>query len=1179
MIELIFFILFCLLIPIGTLVATIVAIARYQNRHAPRAVDELAIVMQRLSGWVYQGRLAPDLADRIKILIDQDRAAMGQTPPAAASPPIPPRPSVAPVAAPTVGPFTPPTSPAAVAPPTLGERLGNALAALYTRQTLLALGSFLLVMSGLTLVLFSWSSFSPLVQFALLASAVGGLWASGEWLTRKTNLQRAGLNLQGVAALLAPLAFFALSRPGLLDLAPRGSWLLVSALSLPVYILAAWRTRRMLYSTLAAFAAANVVLAAPQMIEDQWLAPLLAFWLAGYIPLADWLRRRGENALSRGPFWVAHIGLPSTLLLALLLGWRTVGLIELAPLSATLWAGVFGYALVAWLDRRPHWIWVVGALAPVALLTSLSTIDIAWRWQLTTLGALATAYLFLGAALETRARHYAAPWCGISFVVVSITALQTFGTTFAGFAAFQTALPPLMLYASATTLLAHRGRLSWLKAHDRALLATAGLIAEGVLLPLWLLAMFDLTNLAIQHQEIGFLLLSALYFVGAYWQLGRLRRAYAVALQALGLTLGLLAVVVTTVIGGPWLPGALLFAAILIGYAMVQRSELWAASALGAALLSGVFSLYHFAVQIQPDAWIGLGLIVTLVYALGGTLLRHSVWRFWVQPALGWALLSGVLTLMMTTVAIGDDLHVEPLYTGVFLAFATLLVLLSSVWRRAWLGYPAAFLWITGIMLAASAGFFTAWQPMPADLALVLCNLVIAFVFVGQTLRRVARPYAIPYEAVGYATLAFAPLLALGDTLALSLTWATVATLLTFGARFYRLPWLITLACAAFDLALLHSVEWAFLGIDPASAARILLAATWLQAMLGVGVRYGYNAATGSRMQTGQALYAGAIFSGLSTLFLALGAAATLAGAALVLAALLGLIATRERNVISAWGTLGLLLVGLFSLHQALDVALAWNLAWIGFELLGVALLGWVLDATKQRALTLWRRPTTLGPLVVGVALLLPLLALVIAAGDLDPMTFTLATMGLLLATLTVRERALDYGYVAGASLIAAGLCQLADWGFREPQWYVVPAGLYLLALAKGLRRFQCRHRVSRVVEAGALMLLLGTTLGQSLRVQGGLLYAYALWLCAEALIVIGYGMLLRLRVPFVGGIAFFVAGSLWIAVKPLQAVNQWVVFGILGMLMVGAYVLLERRQELLARAGRVWVDRLRSWG
>jgi hypothetical protein len=110
-------------------------------------------------------------------------------------------------------------------------------------------------------------------------------------------------------------------------------------------------------------------------------------------------------------------------------------------------------------------------------------------------------------------------------------------------------------------------------------------------------------------------------------------------------------------------------------------------------------------------------------------------------------------------------------------------------------------------------------------------------------------------------------------------------------------------------------------------------------------------------------------------------------------------------------------------------------------------------------------------------------------------------------------------------------------------------------------------------------MLLLGVTFGQSLRAKGLESQLYALLLCGEALALLGYGVLRKLRVPFFGGTAFFVAGVLWLSVDPLLAANKWVLLGILGLLLVGVYVLLERRQEQLARAGRAWVERVSGWG
>jgi hypothetical protein len=317
------------------------------------------------------------------------------------------------------------------------------------------------------------------------------------------------------------------------------------------------------------------------------------------------------------------------------------------------------------------------------------------------------------------------------------------------------------------------------------------------------------------------------------------------------------------------------------------------------------------------------------------------------------------------------------------------------------------------------------------------------------------------------------------------------------------------------------------------------------------------------------------------------------------LAALLALLATVHRSEPIGWGALALLALGFGSLHAFLEITPLWSLAWGIAEALALCLVGWGLQwmedgrqKTKEESaagpfvlrpssfvLGLWYRPLWLGPLLAGTALVGTLLLFAPLSNTLAPLTFALATYGLLTATLGVRRRELLYGYIAGAALVGAGLCQLYDWGFRQPQWYVIPAGLYLLALAEGLRRFQGRRQLSQLIEAGATMLLLGVTLGQSLRAEGLESQLYAVLLCGEALALLGYGVLRKLRVPFFGGAAFFVAGVLWLSVDPLMAANKWVLLGILGLLLVGVYVLLERRQEQLARAGRAWVERVSGWG
>jgi hypothetical protein len=45
-----------------------------------------------------------------------------------------------------------------------------------------------------------------------------------------------------------------------------------------------------------------------------------------------------------------------------------------------------------------------------------------------------------------------------------------------------------------------------------------------------------------------------------------------------------------------------------------------------------------------------------------------------------------------------------------------------------------------------------------------------------------------------------------------------------------------------------------------------------------------------------------------------------------------------------------------------------------------------------------------------------------------------------------------------------------------------------------------------------------------------------------------------------------------------VRGFNQWVLLGIFGLLMIAAYVVLERHQERLVRLGRTWMLEIRSW-
>lgn len=1130
----------------------------------PERFIEFDALVQR---WVAEERLSPAVGSAIRGLIAADYAAagFGTFPSAAAAEPVPaPAPAAPPGGAATpagpVAPAAPVAAPAPVAaepPPRVsGPSWGAALLALGTRRALLYLGAFLLVVSSLTLVIFNWASFSPLVQFAILAGTAVGIWGLGTWMARQPALGSAGANLQAVAALLVPVVGFALARPGLLDLAPRPAWQMASALSLGLYLFAAWRTRRAFYAGAAAVAALSLIFAAPEALDWGWKSAVATVFLAALVPLTIRLRSAGATGPAVGVARVGLAGVPLLVLgaFALYLASMSKGV----ALGVTLLAAALFCVLRYRADGRGWWFWAAVAPPPLALVVILAEFNPLLRVQVLALVLLALAYLWLSAALERRAPPAAAP-LALGALLISVLALlpASLDLDVARFA-----LGPLAALGLSAVALVERGRFAWLGA-SRDGLAAGALAGGGAALVGWLGALLTLTPLT--YGQIGLLLLplAALAFAGARWWPGSLRPPYDPALQTLGIFIALVAGGLALEDTATQLPAALLLALIFGGQAVLRRGWPWAVLSLGAGLLAAWFAVDRFA---PGAAWTRAATLTALAlsaaYTLSGERLRATALRYWTWPALAWGALAGAFAAAL---ALLQALDRHPLAALTLLSLAGLAALHSFRWRQPLLGYGAAPLLTTGALLAAFHGFFTAWRPQFGDLALVVCALALGLALLGQALRRADRRYALPYEWAAFFLLPLAPLLAFGDPARLALIWGIMAALYALALWRYRQSWFLALAFVAADLAAFHAFIWQFPDNPREQAGFLLAGLVWLQALASAALRRGpasWNAA-------GLWGYGSAALGGAGALALTSASDGALAGVMLALAALLAVLAQVERREAVAWGSLALAVPGAWLAHTAAGLKEVWAAAWLVLELVGLCLLGWL---AIRFGLDLWRRVTGVGAL--GAAALLTLNA---AVGiQFPPLTFALASLGLLLATLAVRERQFGYAYGAGGAFVGATLSQLAGWGVRELQWYVIPAGLYLLVLAGGLRRFQGQRRVSQLIEATAVMLMLGVTTAQALMPEGGLFYSLLLF--GESLLMATYGALSRLRVPFVGGIAFFVAGVLWMTVDTVRLANQWVILGIVGLLMVLAYVVLERHQERLLRAGRYWAGQLRAW-
>ena len=1363
----------------------------------------LSAVKQLVERWVAQGQLTPaEAAPMLRVLAAMTSASVAPAPvvasitmqSATAPPVVPAIPVVATPIAPAARVEAAPAAPV-TPPPSWGERVWAGLLALRTRQTLLFLGAFLLLMSSLVLVIFNWESFPAVLQFALLALVSAALWFGGDLLERRWAMASAGSGLRAVGGIIAPVAAFAFAR--MLNLGLHGAWLLVSLVSVPLYCAAAWRTHQRLFAVAASLAGASALTAACSFVAWSALPPALCLIFAAYLPLTRRLHTRFPE-LENGPVLVAHLGTPLALLGA---GTALFGGLSAGWLGTALAAGALFYATAAWIDRREVWSWAAAALGPFALLAALVALRpdayVVWsgvmlglyavylliarvlrlrvaslahapnliahvlaplalvaggllgwgrfdgaavlwigcgfyllavvleplpRWSLAlalavplalcanvltayptiggwlalvplvvasaylviahgmrqapgaklvqpprlvahglvplallavlallpfdarpgtealvlwggvafymlalaldrlphwlwtgllltplalvytcavlalqpaeliiaALGALALGYVYLGVAIEPRARRFALPFYGaglvLGLVAGAIVALAAALRATGAVLEQQLVLPWLIAACLVVLVASHRGRLSWLSTATREQAACAALALAGLLCPIWLWALLDVARLAFAWRGLALLPGAALLFVAAWSKLGALRTGYAPTLRVLASVLGCVLAACTFGDRDAAVWGAALLTATWVLQLVLQRRQHWAALALATALLAVGLALGRFAAG--ETAWLVAFGALAFSYTLGGTLARRTGWRCltWPGTALGTLLATIMLAGVAFTIGARGTAHGAEL--ALVFTLAGLAALHAALWQRAALGYVAAPLLIAGALLAAGRGFFLRVPFSQAEYAIILCALTACLAALGQAIRLRAPRFAYPYEQAGFVLLIGAPLLAGFAPRTATLVWGAVSLLCMFATWRYRLAWAITSALLAADAALIFGTGWLAPSGEPSGAGLLLAVAACAYGLLACSVRRWKPALrVPIYVATGITAWSALAFAATASLW-----GVPVAQTALLLTGLLALLALLERREGPAWAALGLLALGLASLHATRGITLEWSAAYGTLEALALGLVGWLADVFARRggrfaaALAVWRRPLLGGPLVASAALVAALVATGSFTSALQPLIFALVMLALLLTTLAVWQRKLEFAYGAGAALVAALCCQFVGWNVREPQWYVLPAGLYLLALAAGLRRFQGQRSLSQVIECGALGLILGVAGVQALQATDtrGLLLTCVL--CAEALLLLSYGVVAQLRVPFLGGTAGFVAGVLWLGIYPLTVLNAaigntvWLLLGMFGLTLVGVYVLLERRQEQLVRAGRALVERISAW-
>jgi hypothetical protein len=235
-------------------------------------------------------------------------------------------------------------------------------------------------------------------------------------------------------------------------------------------------------------------------------------------------------------------------------------------------------------------------------------------------------------------------------------------------------------------------------------------------------------------------------------------------------------------------------------------------------------------------------------------------------------------------------------------------------------------------------------------------------------------------------------------------------------------------------------------------------------------------------------------------------------------------------------------------------------------------------ERVSRASIRAWRTPLLWA--TIGAAGLGELLALGLVIGNLGLAALTTALGGLVLLTLAYGRRSRLLAYSGVAALLGAGLLVLADGRVSQLQAYVLPIGVYLGLLAWLEWRRGDPARLKVPFECAALLVVLGTTLLQSLGYasDGVGRVPYAVELIAEGLVVLGLGALVHWWRSLFGGAGAVVLAVLVLLVEPLKSIDTWYLIGSIGMLMIAGVVFLERRRQQIPIWLDGWRERLENW-
>ena len=740
----------------------------------------------------------------------------------------------------------------------------------------------------------------------------------------------------------------------------------------------------------------------------------------------------------------------------------------------------------------------------------------------------------------------------------------------------------------------HRGRLiGWRVARF--------LYPAAAVLPVWAIYLLNQFVPAAPYEVYGLLLLAlALPLLAAGRGLWRIHAA-----DGLPLYLGAygVAVVGTLLVAHqpPLLAAALTFDALLcVLSARIFREPLWGypASALAPAAL--LVTLAESQVPVDRRGWWLIGLAAVLL--LIAWVLHRAKRPAYASPPLVMAFVTVALGLAPSSL---DDVGA---FWG-YLAAAGVYAAAAAWLRQPLLLTPAA------ALLAVPYGVAVTWLDVnPDHYGLAIFPGAVAALAVAHLLDwRLGRPaallrslldwWAAPFYAWGYAGALAGVGLSWSDSIPLATALALAALIFLHATVRFRWRACLLLAVALAQGAALAVIDtWGWLA-HPAWAALAFLPVTAVTAGLALAVELW--------KREGSPLSA-AWFSGWSRPFYFLVAADLLAGQAAALAhsepgaivsvvhgLLLALLATVWAQPALPFVAAGLGVVGSIQVMVWAAVGSTGYPVGLALLALGYGLVGYGLGYLPHqgRRIRIWRRPlewTALGLSVVALVwnvgagldvvelLVRTVLGRVVTFADYaDKVQMTmwvLALSGLLYLATAAARRWYALGYGAVALLLGAWALW---WRFFMDmpgvQWYAVPAGLYLLGIG-WMEWRQGRRMLARWIDRAGMLVWLGTAWWQSLPgvMENG--WPYALLMGAESLLLVWWGSARRSRQFLYAGAVALVVNVVTQSIEPLLSVNRWIVFGIVGALLVGLAILVERNLKKIRQLSQEMRVRLDTW-